>query len=76
MTLQDVDTDGVVTDEVALNGEVEAATLLGDEESEADTDSDPEPGSEPESEPETDPEADPEKDSESGFVSHFHQYIL
>lgn len=75
LTLQDVDADGVVTDEVALNGEVEAATLLGDEESEADTDSDPEPGSEPESEPETEPEPEPEtdqetnpeKDSESGF---------
>ena len=75
LTLQDVEADGGVTDEVPLDGEVEATTLLGDEESEADTDSDPEPGSEPESEPETEPEPEPEtdqetnpeKDSESGF---------
>ena len=73
LTLQDADTDGVVTDEVALNDEEEATILLGDEESEAD----PEPESEPESEleteletePETDQETDPEKDSESGFSS-------
>ena len=81
LTLQDADTDDIVTDEVALNGEVEDATLLGDEESEVDTDSDPEPESEPDSEPETEPETeletepetdqetDPEKDSESGFSS-------
>jgi len=77
LTLQDADTDGVVTDEVALNDEEEAAILLGDEESEADTDSDPEPESEleteletePETEPETDQETGPDKDSEYGFRS-------